>query len=144
MGFDIIQGRLEEIITKTEMVTLLIFPLAGKLGPASLKSTGNIHMFLVRTPQGRTSQSSQSFPWHRIPHSPTAEKPQGGCPCCREACSFPHKYFQQTNTKGHLDLVVRTLGFHCCGPGSTPGWGTEFLQAARCGQKKKKERYYFG
>ena len=44
-----------------EMVTLLIFPLAGKLGPASPKSTGNSHMFLVRKPQGRTSQSSE-FP----------------------------------------------------------------------------------
>ena len=25
--------------------------------------------------------------------------------------------------------VVRTLGFHCCGLGSIPGWGTEILQA---------------
>ena len=25
-------------------------------------------------------------------------------------------------------LVIRILGFHCCGPGSVPGWGAEILQ----------------
>jgi len=27
--------------------------------------------------------------------------------------------------------VVRILGFHCHGPGSIPGWGTEILQAVQ-------------
>ena len=30
------------------------------------------------------------------------------------------------------------LGFHCCGPGSIPDWGTEILQAVQHGQKMKK------
>ena len=29
------------------------------------------------------------------------------------------------------------LSFHCCGPGSVPGWGIEFLQATWHGKKKK-------
>ena len=33
-------------------------------------------------------------------------------------------------------LVVRILGFHCRGPGSIPGWGTEIPQTVQCGQKK--------
>ena len=33
--------------------------------------------------------------------------------------------------------VVRTLCFHCRGPGSVPGWGTKILEAA---QPKKKEK----
>ena len=36
------------------------------------------------------------------------------------------------------DLVVRILGFHCCGLGSTPGGGTEIPQAILCGRKKKR------
>ena len=28
-------------------------------------------------------------------------------------------------------LVVRIPGFHCHGPGSVPGWGTEIPQAVR-------------
>ena len=36
-------------------------------------------------------------------------------------------------------LVVRIPGFHCGGPGSIPGQGTEILQATRHGQKKKRE-----
>ena len=32
-------------------------------------------------------------------------------------------------------LVVRIPGFHCCGPGSIPGQGTESLQAARYGHR---------
>ena len=36
--------------------------------------------------------------------------------------------------------VVRTLCFHCWGPGSILGWGTKTLQAVQWGQKKKKER----
>ena len=36
------------------------------------------------------------------------------------------------------DLVVRILGFHCCGLGSTPGGGTEIPQAIQCGQKNKE------
>ena len=35
-------------------------------------------------------------------------------------------------------LVVRILGFHCLGPGSTPGWGTEIPQATWCSQKERK------
>ena len=39
-------------------------------------------------------------------------------------------------------LVVRTQCFHCCGPSSIPGLGTEIPhQAAECpGQRKKKKR----
>ena len=33
-------------------------------------------------------------------------------------------------------LVVRIRHFHCCGPGSIPGQGTEILQATWHGQKK--------
>ena len=43
-------------------------------------------------------------------------------------------------------LLVRILGFHYCGLGLIPGCGTEILQAAWHGQKKKKEeviRKYF-
>ena len=36
--------------------------------------------------------------------------------------------------------MVRVLGFHCCGPGSVPGQGTEILQAAQHSQKKKKKK----
>ena len=39
--------------------------------------------------------------------------------------------------------MVRTQLFHCRGPGSIPGWGTEILKAARCSQNKflkKKEK----
>ena len=37
-------------------------------------------------------------------------------------------------------LVVKILGFYCCGPGSIPGRRTKIpLQAAQCGQKKKKK-----
>ena len=35
-------------------------------------------------------------------------------------------------------LVVRILGFHCCGLGSIPSWETEIPQAMQLGQKKKK------
>ena len=31
--------------------------------------------------------------------------------------------------------MVRILGFHCRGPSSIPGWGTEIPQVTRCGQK---------
>ena len=34
-------------------------------------------------------------------------------------------------------LVVGILGFHCCSPGSIPGWGTEILQATWWVQKNK-------
>ena len=34
------------------------------------------------------------------------------------------------------DLVVRTLGFHCQGLGSVPGWGTSLVTK----KKKKKKR----
>ena len=37
--------------------------------------------------------------------------------------------------------VVRAPCFHCEGPGSIPGQGTKILQAARCGQKKKKSTH---
>ena len=39
--------------------------------------------------------------------------------------------------------MVRIPGFHCCGLGSVPGWGTEILQAVQCGQKKKKKKKVF-
>ena len=35
--------------------------------------------------------------------------------------------------------VVRILGFHCCGPGSAPGPGTEIWQALWCEQKRKRK-----
>ena len=34
--------------------------------------------------------------------------------------------------------VVRTQRFHCCGPGSMPGWGTKILQAMLQLQKIKR------
>ena len=36
--------------------------------------------------------------------------------------------------------VVRTLHFHCRGPGFNPGWGTKIPQAVRHGQKKQKQK----
>ena len=36
-------------------------------------------------------------------------------------------------------LMIRILGFHCCGLGSVPGQGTEILQAPQRGQKTKTE-----
>ena len=36
------------------------------------------------------------------------------------------------------ELVVRILSFHCHGPGSVPGGGTEPVQSSWCGKKKKK------
>ena len=36
-------------------------------------------------------------------------------------------------------LVITILGFHCRGPGSVPGWGTEISWAKWCGKKKKKK-----
>ena len=36
-------------------------------------------------------------------------------------------------------LVVRIPSFHCCGPGSIPGEGTEISQAVRRGQKNLKK-----
>ena len=37
-------------------------------------------------------------------------------------------------------LVVRIPGFHCQGPGSDPGQGTEILQARWHSRKRKKKR----
>ena len=37
-------------------------------------------------------------------------------------------------------LVVKIKHFHCCSPGSIPGWGTEIMQATWCSQKGKKKR----
>ena len=37
-------------------------------------------------------------------------------------------------------LVVRILGFHGCGLGSIPDWGTEISKAVWCGKKKKKKK----
>ena len=34
--------------------------------------------------------------------------------------------------------MVRILGFHCYGPVSDPGQGTELLQATWCSQKEKE------
>ena len=36
--------------------------------------------------------------------------------------------------------MVWTLGFHCLGLCSIPGWGTEILQALQHNQKKKRKR----
>ena len=36
-------------------------------------------------------------------------------------------------------LVVRILGFYCCGLDSVSGWGTEILQILQHGQKKKNK-----
>lgn len=38
------------------------------------------------------------------------------------------------------DLVVRTLGVHCGGPGSTPGWGTEIHKPCGMAKRKRKQR----
>ena len=35
--------------------------------------------------------------------------------------------------------MVRIPGFHCCGPGSIPGWGTKTPKAMLGGKKKKKD-----
>ena len=35
-------------------------------------------------------------------------------------------------------LLVRILGFNCCGPGSIPGRGPETLQVMQCCQKINK------
>ena len=35
--------------------------------------------------------------------------------------------------------MVRIWHFHCCGPGSIPGQGTEILQPSWCGQNLKTE-----
>ena len=37
------------------------------------------------------------------------------------------------------DLVVRIPSFHCHGPASVPGQGTEIQQAVQRSQKKEKE-----
>ena len=39
--------------------------------------------------------------------------------------------------------VVRTLGFHCLGPGFNPRWGTKVPQAVRCGKKQNKTLYIY-
>ena len=36
--------------------------------------------------------------------------------------------------------MIRIPGFHCFGPGSIPGLGTEIPQAAEYGKKKKKKK----
>ena len=36
--------------------------------------------------------------------------------------------------------MATILGFHCHGPGSIPGQGTEILKATQHGQKKKKKK----
>ena len=40
-------------------------------------------------------------------------------------------------------LVVRIWHFHCYGPGSIPGQGTEIPQAMQCGKIKIKEPCLF-
>ena len=44
--------------------------------------------------------------------------------------------------------MVRILGFHCCGPGSVPGQGTEIPPAALRGPQTNKQKLqiinYFG
>ena len=39
-----------------------------------------------------------------------------------------------------VSLVVRILGFHCQGPGSIPGWGTEILQTTATWLEKKEKK----
>ena len=36
--------------------------------------------------------------------------------------------------------VVRSWCFHCCDPGSVPGWGTKIPQAEQFGQKTNKQK----
>ena len=38
--------------------------------------------------------------------------------------------------------MVRIPGFHCCGPGSVPGQGTEIPQAVEHSQKTNKQTNY--
>ena len=40
-------------------------------------------------------------------------------------------------------LVVRIPCFHCCGPPSVPGWGTEIPQDVQSCQKKKRKKLTF-
>ena len=51
-------------------------------------------------------------------------------------CCYSVKYKVSEDFSG--GLLVRTWCFHCCGPGSIHGWGTEILQAAQHGQKRIK------
>ena len=52
-----------------------------------------------------------------------------------------HNNKKQTNPGG---LVVRIPGFHCHGPGSIPGQGTEILHAAQRSQRTFLQRYTNG
>ena len=58
----------------------------------------------------------------------------------RAFCEHHFFLFKELLTQGFPGgLVVRMPGFHCLGPGSIAGWGTEIPQAARCSQKKTRE-----
>ena len=52
------------------------------------------------------------------------------------------KYRQQIVREFPGGLVIRIPGFHCFGPGSIPGLGTEIPQAAEYGKKKKKKKHH--
>ena len=56
--------------------------------------------------------------------------------CC--IISYIFMTFCKTNYRG-VPWWPRILGFHCRGPGSIPGQGTEIPQAARHSQKRKKQ-----
>ena len=55
------------------------------------------------------------------------EGPSQGLEIQKESGEFPDR------------LMVRILGFHCCGLGLILGGGTENPQASWCDQKKKEE-----
>ena len=47
---------------------------------------------------------------------------------------------KKTHWKFPGGLVIRIQRFHCCGPGSIPGQGTEISQTSGSGQKGKKKK----
>ena len=57
----------------------------------------------------------------------------------RAFCEYHLFLFKEMLRRGFPGcLVVRIPGFHCYGPGSIPGQGTEILKALRYSQKKEK------
>lgn len=53
-------------------------------------------------------------------------------------CLWKRRALERSIKEFPEGLVVRLLGFQCCGQGLVPGWGAEIPQAAWHGQKKKK------
>ena len=60
--------------------------------------------------------------------------------CIFEAYNFGD-LLQKLFRKFPGSLVVKTLGFHFCDPGSIPDQGTEILQATQSGQEKLIQKY---